>query len=134
MPAMTWGSEICWTGMAHILRQVSPAYNLVTRTITGLPRWTPLRILLREAGMPPIDLLLDKIFQQYGIRTIRQKAEHQYTRILTGTGLQRIANLMRDIIQNPPQLEDIQDIDLTGALEAPEIGLGEEEKATAHGD
>lgn len=53
VPAMLWGSEIWWTGATHILSQLSPAYNTIARIITGLPKWTPLRFLLAEAGLPP---------------------------------------------------------------------------------
>lgn len=60
---MLWGSEAWWTGAAHVLTQVAPI-------ITGLSKWTPLQLLLDEAGLPPLTLLLNNGSRRYGIRIL----------------------------------------------------------------
>lgn len=67
---MLWGSEAWWTDTQHIIGQLAPAYNTLAMIITGLPKWTPLHFLLQEAGLPPLDYLLDLTSQQYSIRII----------------------------------------------------------------
>lgn len=106
MPTMLWGLEIWWTGARRVLDRLTPAYNQLTRTITGLPRWTPLLFRLKEAETPPLHLLLDRTSQAYGVRTLCQKDDHPCKSLLlrairaassesrTGTGLQRIADLV----------------------------------------
>lgn len=68
--AMMWGSEIWWTGAAHILFQLNPAYNTIVRIITGLPKWTPIKFLLAEAYLLPLDLLLTQAAQSYAVRIL----------------------------------------------------------------
>lgn len=52
LPAILYGSEIWWTGAVHILSQITPMYNMMARPITGLPKWTPLRLGYPETGLP----------------------------------------------------------------------------------
>lgn len=37
VPAFTWGSEVWWTGVRHVIDQVTPAYHMMAPLITGLP-------------------------------------------------------------------------------------------------
>lgn len=99
-PSMLWGWEVWWTGAPHLLACIAPAYHTIARTITGLPKWTPSRILLPEAGLAPLDLLLDLHSTRYGVRillatddhpckqTLRKHLSHTYP---TPTGLVRWA-------------------------------------------
>lgn len=76
VPPMLRGSEAWWTGAQHILGQLATAYNTMARIITGLPKWTPMRFLLQEAGMPPLEYLLDLTSQWYGIRVLLNPDDH----------------------------------------------------------
>lgn len=59
IPAMLWGSQLSWTSPPHLLTCIAPADHMIVCIITGLPKWTSLKKLLPEAGIPPLDLLLD---------------------------------------------------------------------------
>lgn len=59
IPRILWGSGIWWTGAGQILKQLGPAYHSNAGCNTGLPKWTPLPNLLREAGLPSLKSLLD---------------------------------------------------------------------------
>lgn len=111
------GSEVWWTGTRHIIDQVAPTNNTLARFITGLPKWTPLRFLLGEAGLHPLDLLLDQASQRYGIRIHLSPDDHpckepllyflgkNQKHVENGTGLQRIVDLLKRLTKNGPRLE-----------------------------
>lgn len=96
----------------------APAYNTLARIITGLPKWTLLRFLLQEAGLPPVDYLLDLTSQRYGIRIILSPDDHPCkTKVLefmrkptdppkSGTGLHRIADLILELTRKDARLKD----------------------------
>lgn len=140
---MLWGSEIRWNGTCHILDRITLVYDQLARIITSLPQWTPLRFLYKEAGMPPLNMLLDHMSQAYGVRTICQKDIHpckspllrmvmaSNTKPQNGRGLQGIADLVRELIQDDLALEDI-DYDHNAFLPEPENVLGKEEEAKRH--
>lgn len=65
IPAIKWESEAWWTGAKHITRNAGPVYNSLARIITRLRRWTHILELLSKAGLPPLDLLLDRKSRQY---------------------------------------------------------------------
>lgn len=125
LSAMMWGSEVWWTGARHILNQISPTYNTLARIISGLPKWTPRRFLLAEAGLPPLDLLLDQASQRYGVRILHNPDNHPCKKPLlyflekyqanaeNGTGLHRIADLLKRLTKNGPKLEDTTTPQLT---------------------
>lgn len=143
IPTMLWGAEFWWTGAAHILSQLGPMYNNIARVVTGLPKWTPLPALLMEAGMPPLNLLLDYTTQRYGVRTLLADDTHLCKKILLerintqrtpthGTGFQRVANLLRELTTQDTPLEDTSHHGLP-VMEAPDIGQQEKAKeAAAH--
>ncbi|KAL0631409.1 hypothetical protein Q9L58_009727 [Maublancomyces gigas] len=117
IPALLWGSEVWWSGASHILDQIRPAYHTVARAITGLPRCTPIAFLLNKAGMAPIDLLLDKSTQRYGIRILLNSDDHpckktvmtfltEGTKNIDGTGIRRVNDVLRRIIPTSPRMED----------------------------
>lgn len=125
---MIWRSDIWWTGAGQMLSQISPACNLPAKTITTLPRCTPLRVLLRNAGMTMVDLLLDQVRQQYGVLTHPQD-NHQFKGpvvqainnklVQTGTGFQPIADLLDPIIDNPLRVENYNEVDQCNSLPHP---------------
>lgn len=89
---------------------------MIARTITGLPKWTPIKRLVKEADMPPLDLVLDNASQLYGTRVLLSPDNHpcieQLLQLLQsnksptyGTGLRRISDKMRLIIKDVGQLE-----------------------------
>lgn len=139
--ALIWDTGIRWIGAAQILSQLSPAYNTIARIITGLPKWTPIKFLLAEAGLPPLDLLLTQPSQRYGVRIMRSKDDHlckkQLLRALGKTepiaqkdaGLQRIANLLKEIIKQEPARENTTHHTL-GTREDPEIDPGSKEQGS----
>lgn len=51
-------------------------YNRIARYITNLPRWTKTTKLLAEAGLPPLQPLLDFRSRRYGIRTLLLDDRH----------------------------------------------------------
>lgn len=116
---MLWGSETWWTGACHILNQISPAYKMLAHTITGLPNWTQKPILPGDAGLPPLELLSNRISQSYGIQVIQQKDDdlfkHALLRALgkpgnaTGAGLQQITDLLAPLIAGGRSLEETKD-------------------------
>lgn len=114
----------------------------MARTITSLPRWNPLGAILREAGLAPVHLLLDRMSQAYGLRVLCQEDDHPCKKPLirllssrptaeTGTGLQRIAELLLPLADNALPLEDTSD-NPPYILPVPEIETGKEETARAH--
>lgn len=90
---------------------------MLTRIISGLPKWTLLRFLLHEAGLPPLDYLLDLNSQRYSIRVILSPYDHLCkTKLLmfvknptnppkSGTGLRRIADLIMKLTGPDAPLE-----------------------------
>ncbi|KAL0630439.1 hypothetical protein Q9L58_010714, partial [Maublancomyces gigas] len=67
--------------------------------------------------MPPIDLLLDKTTQRYGIRILLSPDDHPCKKLLLaflrqskpaidGTGLRRVCDVMKRLIPSSPQIED----------------------------
>lgn len=70
LSGLLWGSEIWWTGARYSNNQLAPEYNIMAPIITALPTWTPRRVFLAEAGLPPLNLLLDKASLKYGIRIL----------------------------------------------------------------
>lgn len=90
--------------------------------------------------MPPLNLLLGRTSQEYGIRTLCQKDDHPCkapllrmvkatnTRPQYGTGLQRIAEMVWEHLQSDPPLEDVSDHDNT-PLQQPQVGLGKKDEA-----
>lgn len=85
--------------------------------ITGLPRWCPTPLLLQEAGLAPLDPLLNAKSQQYGIRLILAGDDHPCKQLLLAylkpaqpekhqTGLQRIAGLLSLLLRDKPILEN----------------------------
>lgn len=97
--------------------QVTPAYHTMARLITGLPKWTPLKHLMREASLPPRNLYLHLLSQRYGACVLRQPDGHPCKELLlcalwhqgphprNGIGLDRIATLLLRIIGNPDALQ-----------------------------
>lgn len=123
IPALLWGSEICWTGARHILDQLRPAYHTIARAITGLPEWTPIPFLLTEAELPPLYFLQNTATQLYGLRLLRNDNHHpcksQVVRLLksrptvtSGTGLQRVSETLGPLIPNSPDMENSGNHDL----------------------
>lgn len=105
LPTILWGSEAWWTGAEHIIRSLTPLYNEAARIVTGLPRWTKQERLLKEAGLPPLELLLTYRSRKYGTRILCLPYDHPIHEPLasllpaketnvTGTGLHRIASLL----------------------------------------
>lgn len=87
----------------------SPTYNRLARIITGLPRWTHIPKLLREAGLPPMEALLDNHSRQYGMRILLSDDTHPCKKRLltilaspqpdtTRCGLTRIGKLLQDVL------------------------------------
>lgn len=76
LPAFLWGSEIWCTGAAHVVCQAGPTYNSITRYITALPNWTPIKLPLREAGFPPLTALQDPGGRCYSIRILLATDNH----------------------------------------------------------
>lgn len=76
LPAMRYSSEVWWTGEAHFIGQTAPTYNTIVRIITSLDKWTPLRLLHTEAGMPPLDRLLSPTSMRYGICILLTANDH----------------------------------------------------------
>lgn len=122
---MLYGSEVWWTGAAHILGQTAATYNTIARIITGLPKWTALRLLHNEAGMPPLDLLLSRHAVRYGVRILLAGDDHPYKPLLLQciqpvtaairpncTSLQRIADLLQHVLDEGAELEDSSHHDL----------------------
>lgn len=110
LPGMTWGAGIWWNGGPHIINQLSPTYHTLARLITGLSKWTPIAIVLNQAGMSPLPLFLDKHSQKYCIRIHLSPHNHpcketllQHLRTLQKrenlTGLRRIAHLLATIFE-----------------------------------
>lgn len=118
VPTLLRGSKAWWTGARHIVDQVAPTYHTMARTITGLPKWTPTHLLLKEAGLPPLDLLLDCKSQQYGVRVLLLPDTYPCKRALTlamtqpssknQAGFIRIAHLVQNKIVSRPRLESTQ--------------------------
>lgn len=54
IPGMLWGCEAWWTRAMDITSKLGPAQHSLAQDITDLPQWTPIRVLLREAGHPPL--------------------------------------------------------------------------------
>lgn len=139
IPQMLWGSEVWWTGASHITDQLIPGYHTIARIITGLPKWTPTRLLLFEAGIPPLHLLLEHNNRRYGIRLLLAPDDHPLKDPLrklianpsreNGTGLQRIANILACAIQDGTRLENIQDHNRE-TLPQPIIPGGSKEKVS----
>lgn len=110
IPNILWGSEIWWTGAPHLTSCMAPAFNTIPRIITGRPKWTPLRKLLPEAGLPPLNLLLDLHSRHYEVPVLQAPDDHPCKPILrdpigttpsthkVGCGLRRIADLIHDMI------------------------------------
>lgn len=82
IPTLLWGSEVWWTGARHLLTSLAPAYNSITPAITDLPKWTPLHHLRAEGGLPPLDLMLNKVIRRYTIRTLLAPDNHPCKPIL----------------------------------------------------
>lgn len=93
----------------------------MARLITGLPKWTPLRLLLAEAGLPPLHLLLDYFSQRYRMRILCNKDQHPCKKPLlklllqkrersNGAGLQTISDLLVEISPDPSKLQNTTDI------------------------
>lgn len=106
-----------WTGAAHLLAWIAQVYTSIARAITGLPKWTPRRFLLAEAGLPPLDPHLDTASQSYTIRSLFPPDDCHYKTILAslkeanlanlhGVGLRRLAKLLRNLIPRGETLED----------------------------
>ncbi|KAL0630690.1 hypothetical protein Q9L58_010459 [Maublancomyces gigas] len=111
IPGMTWGSEIWWTGATHIISQLTPAYHNIARCITGLPKWTAIPALLSEPSHASLESLLDRNSRKYGIKILLAEDDHPCKETLlwymtaqsngaSKTGLQRIADLLKDIFAN----------------------------------
>ncbi|KAL0630760.1 hypothetical protein Q9L58_010392, partial [Maublancomyces gigas] len=105
------GSEIWWTGATHIISQLGPTYHNIARCIKGLPKWTWIPPLLREAGLPSLEFRLDRNSRKYGIMIILAEDDHPGKEALlqfmskqehgsNKTGLRRIARLLKDIFKN----------------------------------
>lgn len=71
--------------------------------------WTPIQTFLQQAGIPPLDLLLDQAIQRYVIQLLLRPDAHRYKAHLVallaslrrnhlpGTGLRRVADLVQDL-------------------------------------
>lgn len=117
LPILVYGSDICWTGARHILDRLKAPYHTIDSLITGLPKWTPTNKVVCGAGLPPHDLLLDKISQKYGVRILKCAYDHLCMTLLrnrikragaigNGTGVDRIATVLAQLIPNGIALED----------------------------
>lgn len=143
MPAFLWCSEILCKGGAHLISQAGPTYHILARDITALPKWTAIKLLLNEAGLPPIGLLLNSKSRPYGItillapdshpckgRLLQCLASHSSERYVNG--LRRIARLPHDIFTNE-KMEDTSDHHRTTLLRLPTISLlTQEEEGKEH--
>lgn len=119
-PSEDQGNTSHDVGLRDIISQIGPAYNSIAWLITGLPKWTPRRFLLAEAGLPPLDLLLRRASQQYGIRILLSKDNHPCKKPLLQAirnpnpkpkstkeiGLAQIAALLLELTHEGPDLED----------------------------
>lgn len=135
VPAFTWGLEIWWTGARHLIDQVAPAYNIMARLFIGLSKWIPLRLLLVEAGLPPLHLYLDMLSRRYGARLLCSQDDHPCKSPLLqaiqklgphhciGTGLAPIADLLSDPKDDAKTLERTECTNKT-RLPPPIIGTG----------
>lgn len=141
IPAVLWGAEVWWTEAAHIHSQLGPTYNHIAQVITSLPKSTRLPALLLRAGMPPLDLLLDYNTQQYRVRILLADDTHLCKKILIqrinarrapthGTGLQRVADLLREHTAQDTPLEDTSHHSLL-VMKAPDLGKQVKTKAAA---
>lgn len=108
---LLWGSEAWWTKAEHITRQLGPMYNRIARYITNLPKWTKTTKLLLEAGLPPLQPLLDFRSGRYGIRTLLLDDGHPAKTLLLDNmarprhtkeraGMGRIADLNKDVTKD----------------------------------
>lgn len=109
LPVLVCGSESWWTGAEHIPRLLGPTFNAMAKYITGIPTWTPIPLLLAEAGLPPMNLYLDNRSRSYGIRVLLAANSHPCKNALIAEmhkpqpdlnwcRLSRIAKLRREII------------------------------------
>ncbi|KAL0630628.1 hypothetical protein Q9L58_010526 [Maublancomyces gigas] len=95
--------------------------------------------------MTPLDLLLDKHWQQYRLLTLLQGDSHPCKPMMlkalqnngpkqTGTGLHGIADLLNHLLNDSLRLEDCRDIDRSIELPPPPIiRVGKESQADRHG-
>lgn len=113
---LLWGSEVWWTGAAHMISQIGQVYRTLAKYITGLAKWTPILKLLNEAGLPLLKLLLDKHFQHNGMLIITSQDDHQCKSKLgkhlktpqqarSPTGLRRLGQQLQ-LIFMPDNMED----------------------------
>lgn len=108
LPTLLYGAEAWWNGFRTILDHIAPTYHWIARLITGLPRYSQLRFLLKEAGLPPLDLLLDSLARRDGVRVLRQNDDHPCKSTLLAklneppkkstTGLHKISCSLRELI------------------------------------
>lgn len=73
---LQWESEVWSTGASHILDTVKPTYYRFTQLITGLPSYTESYKVLGAAGIPPLILLLDRKYRNYGIGILLTEINH----------------------------------------------------------
>lgn len=59
-----------------MISQTGPTYHSLARYITALPKGSPIKLLLNEAGLPPLCLLLDSSSRAYGIRILLAPDSH----------------------------------------------------------
>lgn len=76
IPTMLWGSPTWWTGALSVIDHLAPAYHSLARSICQAKSYTRTSMLLYDAGLPPLDLLLDQASQRYGIRILLYDPPH----------------------------------------------------------